>query len=92
MPQVACFDTAFHHDQPPVAQAFALPPEITGRGVRRYGFHGTSHAYVARQTAELLDLPADRAKVITLHLGNGASACAVSGGRSLPSQVRGAGA
>jgi len=52
LPQVACFDTAFHHAQPAVAQAFALPPEITGRGVRRYGFHGLSYEYIASVLAE----------------------------------------
>jgi acetate kinase len=82
LPQVACFDTAFHRTQPEVAQAFALPPSITERGVRRYGFHGLSYEYIA------LALPAHDAraaagKVVVLHLGNGSSMCAIANGRSV---------
>ena len=88
VPQVAVFDTAFHQTIPPEGVTYAIDAELAERWqIRRYGFHGTSHAYVARQTAELLGLPADRAKVITLHLGNGASACAVSGGRSVATSM-----
>ena len=88
VPQVAVFDTAFHQTIPPEGVAYAIDASLASRWqIRRYGFHGTSHAYVARQTAALLDLPADRAKVITLHLGNGASACAVSGGRSVATSM-----
>ena len=88
VPQVAVFDTAFHQTIPPDGVTYAIDTSLAARWqVRRYGFHGTSHAYVARQTAELLDLPADRARVITLHLGNGASACAVSGGRSVATSM-----
>ena len=88
VPQVAVFDTAFHQTIPPDGVAYAIDASLAERWqIRRYGFHGTSHAYVARQTAELLGLPADRAKVITLHLGNGASACAVSGGRSVATSM-----
>ena len=88
VPQVAVFDTAFHQSIAPEGVAYALDASLAERWqIRRYGFHGTSHAYVAGQTAELLGLPADRAKVITLHLGNGASACAVSGGRSVATSM-----
>jgi acetate kinase len=86
MPQVACFDTAFHHDQPPVAQAFALPPEITGRGVRRYGFHGLSYEYVAGAMRNL-DMRAAAGRVVVAHLGNGASMCAMANGRSVASTM-----
>ncbi|GAA3340136.1 acetate kinase [Amorphoplanes nipponensis] len=88
VPQVAVFDTAFHQTIPPEGAVYAIDASLAERWqIRRYGFHGTSHAYVARQTAELLGLPADRAKVITLHLGNGASACAVEGGRSVATSM-----
>jgi len=88
VPQVAVFDTAFHQTIPPDGVAYAIDASLAERWqIRRYGFHGTSHAYVARQTAELLDLPAGEARVITLHLGNGASACAVSGGRSVATSM-----
>ena len=82
LPQVACFDTAFHHAQPPVAQAFALPRKITDRGVRRYGFHGLSYEYIAN-TLPRYDATAARGKVVVLHLGNGASMCAMADGRSV---------
>ena len=86
LPQVACFDTAFHHDQPPVAQAFALPPEITGQGVRRYGFHGLSYEYVAG-AMRTLDVRAAAGRVVVAHLGNGASMCAMASGRSVASTM-----
>jgi len=86
MPQVACFDTAFHHDQPPVAQAFALPPEITDQGVRRYGFHGLSYEYVAGAMRNL-DMRAAAGRVVVAHLGNGASMCAMANGRSVASTM-----
>ncbi|BCJ54372.1 acetate kinase [Actinoplanes sp. NBRC 14428] len=88
VPQVAVFDTAFHQTIPPDGVTYAIDAALAERWqIRRYGFHGTSHAYVARRTAALLDLPADRANVITLHLGNGASACAVEGGRSVATSM-----
>jgi acetate kinase len=88
VPQVAVFDTAFHATIPPAGSTYAVDPELAGRfGVRRYGFHGTSHAYVARRTAELLGRPPADVDVITLHLGNGASACAVAGGRSVATSM-----
>ncbi|MEV0153144.1 acetate kinase [Micromonospora sp. NPDC050686] len=88
VPQVAVFDTAFHHTLPEAAATYAIDRETAERyGIRRYGFHGTSHAYVSRRTAELLDRPYGELNVITLHLGNGASACAVAGGRSVATSM-----
>ncbi|MEE6262377.1 acetate/propionate family kinase [Plantactinospora sonchi] len=88
VPQVAVFDTAFHATMPPAARTYALDAALADRlGIRRYGFHGTSHAYVSRRTAELLGRPPERFDLITLHLGNGASACAVSGGRSVATSM-----
>jgi acetate kinase len=87
-PQVAVFDTAFHTTMPPAASTYAIDTAVAEQyGIRRYGFHGTSHAYVSRRTAELLGLPVEQANVITLHLGNGASACAVAGGRSVATSM-----
>lgn len=82
LPQVACFDTAFHRAMPDVAQAFALPPAITDRGVVRYGFHGLSYEYVA-SVLPGLDPGAARGRAVVAHLGNGASMCALQGGRSV---------
>jgi len=82
LPQVACFDTAFHRAQPPIAQAFALPKTVTDRGVRRYGFHGLSYEYIAGVLAEH-DPRAASGNTVVLHLGNGASMCAIAGGRSI---------
>lgn len=88
VPQVAVFDTAFHRTLPPAAATYAIDAEVARRhGVHRYGFHGTSHAYVSRRTAELLGRPPAEVNVITLHLGNGASACAVAGGRSVATSM-----
>jgi acetate kinase len=86
LPQVACFDTAFHRTQPEVAQAMALPATITGRGVRRYGFHGLSYEYVAG-ALPALDAAAARGRTIVAHLGNGASMCALQGGRSIATSM-----
>ena len=77
LPQVACFDTAFHRSQPPLAQAFALPRAISAQGVRRYGFHGLSYEYIAHILPEYLGERAD-SRVVVAHLGNGASMCAMS--------------
>lgn len=83
VPQVACFDTAFHATIPAVAYLYALPFEIYRKyGVRRYGFHGTSHRYVAGRTAELLGRNSDEVNCITVHLGNGCSITAVRQGKS----------
>jgi len=86
LPQVACFDTAFHRTQPPLAQAFALPAEITEAGVRRYGFHGLSYAYIA-SVLERYDARAAAGRSVVLHLGNGASMCAVRAGASVASTM-----
>jgi acetate kinase len=80
-PTVACFDTAFHHDLPAAAATYALPKEWNERwGLRRYGFHGLSHAYVARRVAELVG-PGRR--IVSCHLGSGASLAAIAGDRSV---------
>jgi acetate kinase len=86
VPHVACFDTAFHSTQPAVAQAFALPRELTEAGVRRYGFHGLSYEYIATQLPRVLGAQAD-GRVIALHLGNGASLCAIHRGKSVASTM-----
>ena len=86
--QVAVFDTAFHSTMPATAYRYALPEEWTTRlGIRRYGFHGTSHAYVSRAAARHLDRPLAELKLITLHLGNGASVAAIDGGRSVDTSM-----
>lgn len=82
LPQVACFDTAFHRDQPAVAQLFALPRWITAAGVRRYGFHGLSYEYVA-SVFRRSDPAAAAGRTVVAHLGNGASLCAMLDGRSV---------
>ena len=84
--QVACFDTAFHRSQPPIAQAFALPPNVVERGVRRYGFHGLSYEYIAGALATI-DADAAGGRVVVAHLGNGASMCAMRDGRSVASTM-----
>jgi acetate kinase len=86
LPQVACFDTAFHRGQPSVAQAFALPKAITDRGVLRYGFHGLSYEYIAGVLPKY-DARAAAGKTVILHLGNGSSMCAIDNGRSMASTM-----
>jgi acetate kinase len=83
LPQVACFDTAFHHTQPAVASAFALPSELTADGVRRYGFHGLSYEYIAGALAQTAGPQTARGRVVVAHLGSGASMCAMVDGRSV---------
>ena len=83
---MACFDTSFHSGAPPVAQAFALPRAITDRGVRRYGFHGLSYEYIA-SVLPRHDERAARGRTVVLHLGNGASMCAMADGRSVASTM-----
>ena len=84
LPQVAVFDTAFHQSMPAVAWRYAVPEAwYREHGVRRYGFHGTSHRFVAARAAELIGRPLGQLKLVTAHLGNGCSACAIDGGRSL---------
>jgi acetate kinase len=87
-PHVAVFDTAFHQTLPPHAYTYAVPPEwATRHGVRRYGFHGTSHAFVSRAAARLLGREPAELNLIVLHLGNGASATAVERGRSVDTSM-----
>lgn len=86
LPQVACFDTAFHADQPEVARHFALPRELTERGLIRYGFHGLSYDYINRVLPKHLG-EARRERVIVAHLGNGASLCAIHDGTSVASTM-----
>lgn len=88
LPQVAVFDTAFHHTLPPHAFAYAVPREWAQNfGVRRYGFHGTSHRFVAGRAARLMGRPEKDLRLITLHLGNGASAAAIRGGVCLDTSM-----
>jgi acetate kinase len=82
VPQVACFDTAFHATQPPVARAFALPRRFAEEGVRRYGFHGISYEFIA-SALRGLDAAAAAGRAVVAHLGNGASLCAMAAGRSV---------
>jgi acetate kinase len=84
VPAVACFDTAFHATLPAAASTYALPPEWRKRwDLRRYGFHGLSHAYASRRVTELLGRPAEGLRVVTCHLGAGASLAAIRDGRSV---------
>ena len=84
VPAVACFDTAFHADMPPAATTYALPPEWRKRwDLRRYGFHGLSHAYAARRAADLVGRRAEELRIVSCHLGAGASLAAIAGGRSV---------
>jgi len=88
VPQVAVFDTAFHQTLPPEAFTYAIDRELAARHkIRRYGFHGTSHKYVSEQAAVFLDRPLESLKTIVLHLGNGASATAIDGGRSIDTSM-----
>ncbi|MEJ0046503.1 MAG: hypothetical protein WDN04_10580 [Rhodospirillales bacterium] len=82
LPQVACFDTAFHRNAPDVARQFALPRALTENGVKRYGFHGLSYEYISGQLPRVLGAAA-RSRVIVAHLGNGASLCAMREGASV---------
>lgn len=88
LPHVAVFDTAFHQSMPRRAYLYGLPyPLYEQHRIRRYGFHGTSHEYVAGLAARCLDRPLEELQLITLHLGNGASACAVRQGKSLDTSM-----
>ncbi|MGV9787849.1 acetate kinase [Streptomyces sp. NPDC003435] len=88
LPQVAVFDTAFHTSMPESSARYAIDPKIADRyRIRRYGFHGTSHAYVSRETARLLGKAPEEVNVIVLHLGNGASASAVERGRCVDTSM-----
>jgi acetate kinase len=86
LPQVGCFDTAFHTTNPEVAQTFALPWDLHEAGVRRYGFHGLSYEFIATQLPEV-DGWAAQGRTVVLHLGNGASMCAMQGSRSMASSM-----
>jgi acetate kinase len=88
LPHIAVFDTAFFHDLPPAAATYAIDRGIAERWrIRRYGFHGTSHQYVSEQAAVLLDRPLAELNQIVLHLGNGASASAIVGGRPVDTSM-----
>jgi len=87
LPQVGVFDTAFHLTNPARVTTYAVPKLWREAGLRRYGFHGTSHAYVAQRAAEALGRPLSDLRLVSVHLGNGASACAVDLGRSLDSSM-----
>jgi acetate kinase len=86
LPQIACFDTAFHRSQPSLAERFALPRDLTESGVRRYGFHGLSYDYIVTHLAETMPMLA-RTRLVIAHLGNGASLCAVADGKSVASTM-----
>ena len=88
VPQVAVFDTAFHQTMPEHAYTYAVPVAWREKHrIRRYGFHGTSYAFVSRRAAELLDRPVEDTNLVVLHLGNGASAAAIRGGRSVDTSM-----
>ncbi|MBQ4424402.1 MAG: acetate kinase [Lachnospiraceae bacterium] len=88
VPMVGVFDTAFHQTMPPKAFLYSLPYEYYEKyGVRRYGFHGTSHSYVSKRAAEILGKDVKDLKIIVCHLGNGASICAVDGGKSVDTSM-----
>jgi acetate kinase len=88
VPQVAVFDTSFHQTLPPHAFHYALPYEYyEDMGVRRYGFHGTSHNYVAKEAARLMEKPLEEINLITVHLGSGVSVCAIKGGKSVDTSM-----
>lgn len=88
VPQVTVFDTVFHQTMPPHAYMYALPYDLYEElRVRRYGFHGTSHAYVTAEAARLLGKPKEQCNLITMHLGNGSSMTAVRGGRSVDTSM-----
>ncbi len=88
VPHVAVFDTAFHHNIPDHARTYGIPYELSQKyGIRRYGFHGSSHAFVAARTAILLCRPLRALKIVTCHIGNGTSICAVNNGKSVDTSM-----
>jgi acetate kinase len=87
LPQVACFDTAFHHDLPRVAQLLPIPRRYEAQGVRRYGFHGLSYAFLMGELARLAGTEVAQGRVILAHLGNGASLAAVHRGKSMDTSM-----
>jgi acetate kinase len=86
LPQIACFDTGFHHGQAPIAQAYALPRALSAEGVRRYGFHGISYEYIVSRLRQIAPRLAER-RLVLAHLGNGASLCATNEGKSVASTM-----
>ncbi len=88
VPMVAVFDTAFHHTMPDYASTYAIPYELSSRHrVRRYGFHGLAHSYLALRYTEIRAIPTDQVKIVTLHLGNGCSAAAIRRGKSVDTSM-----
>lgn len=88
LPNVAVFDTAFHQTMPPKAYVYGIPYKYyEENGVRRYGFHGTSHSYVSQRAAELLGKPIESLKIVTCHMGNGSSITAIDGGKSVDTSL-----
>lgn len=88
VPMAGVFDTAFHQTMPKASYIYPLPYELYEKyGIRKYGFHGTSHKYVAERTAALLDRPLESLKIVTCHLGNGASVTAIDGGKSIDTSM-----
>jgi len=88
VPNILVFDTAFHATLPPSSYLYAIPWEdYEKHGIRRYGFHGTSYSYVSRTVAEMLGKPLEEVKMVVAHLGNGASVCAINGGRSVETSM-----
>jgi acetate kinase len=87
VPQIACFDTAFHHNMPRVARLIAIPRRYEAKGVRRYGFHGISCAYIVEELARVAGSDAANGRLIVAHLGNGASLTAVRGGKSIDTSM-----
>lgn len=88
VPQVGVFDTAFHQTMEPHAFLYGLPYDLYKKySLRRYGFHGTSHRYVSKRVCEIMQIPYEKAKIITCHLGNGSSIAAISGGKSVDTSM-----
>ncbi|PAF36260.1 acetate kinase [Terribacillus saccharophilus] len=88
IPAVAVFDTAFHQTMPPESYLYSLPYDYYEKyGIRKYGFHGTSHKYVSQRAAELMDRPVEQLRLISCHLGNGASIAAIEGGKSVDTSM-----
>ena len=88
VPQIAVFDTAFHQTMPKEAYMYAIPLSLYKKyGIRRYGFHGTSHRYVSKRACEILGVDYATQKIISCHLGNGASICAIKNGESVDTSM-----
>jgi len=88
IPQVAVFDTSFHSSMPETSYLYGIPYQFYRRyKIRKYGFHGTSHRYIAYRYRALNNLPREKVNIISLHLGNGSSACAIKGGKSFDTSM-----